>query len=79
MVQENILEIPVIDFEAPGYLHDAIIINCFEKEDFVVDKEDVFKDEPSKFDAIEKIHTILKPGEPITIEAQKRLAFFILF
>ncbi|HBI37348.1 MAG: DNA-directed RNA polymerase subunit beta [Spirochaetes bacterium GWF1_31_7] len=72
LVQENIKEVKVIDFANPQSLHNQIIINCFEKEDFAVTKDEQFKDEPSKYDSIEKIHSILKPGEPITLDAAEK-------
>ncbi|MCG8569138.1 MAG: DNA-directed RNA polymerase subunit beta, partial [Spirochaetes bacterium] len=72
LVQSNITEIPVIDFEAEDSLHHPIIINCFEKEDVVISKNDPFKDEPSKEDSIIKIHNVLKPGEPTTVELAEK-------
>ena len=79
LVQEKIYEVHVIDFsksvddkENQRYLNNPIIINCFEKEDFPVTKEDAFKDEPSKDDSIEKIHSILKPGESVTLETAEK-------
>lgn len=62
------LEISIVDFESENSIHDPIVISCFEKEEVVIDKEDATKDEPSKVDAIEKIYSVLKPGEPTTVE-----------
>lgn len=74
LIQEKIEEVNVVDFSKEESLHNQIIINCFEKEDFVVTKDEPFKDEPSKYDSIEKVHSILKPGEPITLEnAEKEI------
>lgn len=73
-VQAGIKEIPVIDFEHKDSIHHPIIINCFEKEEVIITKEEPFKDEPSRFDCIVKIYSVLKPGEPTTVEnAEKEI------
>ena len=71
-VQADIKEIPIIDFEHKDSVHHPIIINCFEKEEVIITKEEPFKDEPSKFDCIVKIYSVLKPGEPTTVENAER-------
>lgn len=87
LVQANIKEIPVIsetivklrlDDEDGEKLKAAkdnrIIINCFEKEEVIPSKDEPYKDEPSKFDAINKIYTIIRQGEPTTVEnAEKEI------
>ena len=66
-------EILVIDFDNEGSIHNPIIINCLEKEEVIVSKDDAFaedayKDEPNLMDVITKIFSILRPGEPIMVE-----------
>ena len=74
LVQVGIKEIPIIDFEHKDSIHNPIIINCFEKEEVQVTKEEPFKDEPSKVDCIIKVYSVLKPGEPTTVEnAEKEI------
>jgi DNA-directed RNA polymerase subunit beta len=74
LIQSGIKEIFIIDFESPESIHHPIIINCFEKEEVQVTKDDPFKDEPSKIDCIIKIYSVLKPGEPTTVEnAEKEI------
>lgn len=73
LVQAEIYEISIIDFEHPDSIHDSIIINCFEKEEVTVSKDESYnKDEPSKFDALNKIFSVLKPGEPIAVEVAEK-------
>lgn len=72
LVQLNISEIPIIDFSHEQSLHHPMIISCFEKEDIVLSKDDPFKDEPTKEDSVVKIHNVLKPGEPTTIELAEK-------
>lgn len=74
LVQSKITEISVIDFDNENSTHIPIIISCLEKEDVAVTKDEPFKDEPSKYDAINKIYSVLKPGEPTTAEnAEKEI------
>ncbi|HQJ04969.1 MAG TPA: DNA-directed RNA polymerase subunit beta, partial [Spirochaetota bacterium] len=74
LVQSKITEISVIDFDNEESTHIPIIISCLEKEDVAVTKDEPFKDEPTKFDAINKIYSVLKPGEPTTAEnAEKEI------
>ncbi|MBN1467828.1 MAG: DNA-directed RNA polymerase subunit beta [Fusobacteriaceae bacterium] len=73
LLQSKITEIPVIDFENDESIHNPIIINCLEKEEVIVSKDEAFqdqgvKDEPSQIDVITKIFSVLKPGEPIILE-----------
>ncbi len=73
LVQAEVYEIPVIDFENPDSIHDQIIINCFEKEEIGTSKDEPYnKDEPSKLDALNKIFSVLKPGEPIAVEVAEK-------
>ncbi len=74
LIQEGIKEVFVIDMETEGYIRHPIIINCFEKEEVVVTKDEPYKDEPSHEDAVSKIYSVLKPGEPATVEnAEKEI------
>jgi len=73
LIQADIKEIKIIDFDAPDGLHHPIIINCFEKEEVIISKDGSYedetaKDEPSLVDVITKIFSILRPGEPIIVE-----------
>jgi DNA-directed RNA polymerase subunit beta len=68
----GIREIEVIDFEHPDSLHFDMILNCFEREDVKLVKEDPSQDEPSKADALAAVYSTLMPGEPITVENAER-------
>ncbi len=72
LIQEGFFEVSVIDLDAEGYIHHPIIISCFEKEEVVVTKDEPFKDEPTHADAVSKIYSVLKPGEPATIETAEK-------
>ncbi len=78
-IQEGVKEIPVIDFASPDSLHDPLIVNCFEKEEVIVTKDEPFKDEPSKEDSIAKIHNAIKSGEPATVEAAEKEILTLFF
>jgi DNA-directed RNA polymerase subunit beta len=70
----GVKEIELIDFDHDESLHSAIILNCFEREEMKFSKEDPEHDEISKDEAILRVYSIIKPGEPITIEnAEKDL------
>jgi DNA-directed RNA polymerase subunit beta len=64
--------VDVIDFEHPDGLHFDMILNCFEREDIKLVKEDPDQDEPYKADALAAVYTTLMPGEPITVENAER-------
>ena len=68
----GVREIEVIDFEHPDSLHFDMILNCFEREDIKLVKEDPNQDEPSKADALAAVYSTLMPGEPITVENAER-------
>ncbi len=73
LVHAGVKEIFLIDFENEKSLHSPIILNCFEREEvkFTKDSE---QEEIAKDDAILRVYSIIKPGEPITIEnAEKDL------
>ncbi len=74
LIHSKIYEIPVIDFDNEESTHHQIIINCLEKEEVIISKDEAFqegavKDEPSQVDVITKIFSVLKPGEPIVLES----------
>ncbi len=72
LVNIGIRELDVIDFEHPDSLHFDMILNCFEREDIKLVKEDPSQDEPSKADALAAVYSTLMPGEPITVENAER-------
>ena len=74
LVHAGVKEIFLIDFEHESSLHSPIILNCFEREEMKFTKEAPEQDEISKDDAILRVYSVIKPGEPITIEnAEKDL------
>jgi DNA-directed RNA polymerase subunit beta len=68
----GIHEVEVINFEHPDSLHFDMILNCFEREDIKLVKEDPNQDEPTKADALASVYSTLMPGEPITVENAER-------
>jgi DNA-directed RNA polymerase subunit beta len=72
LLHQGIKEIDIIDFEHPDSLHSTIILNCFEREEMKVLKDDPSKDEPTKDDAISHVYSHIMPGEPITIESAEK-------
>ena len=72
LVNLGVAEIEVINFEHPDSLHFDMILNCFEREDIKLVKEDPSQDEPSRADALAAVYSTLMPGEPITVENAER-------
>ena len=68
----GVRELEVINFEHPDSLHFDMVLNCFEREDIKLVKEDPGQDEPSKADALAAVYSTLMPGEPITVENAER-------
>jgi DNA-directed RNA polymerase subunit beta len=68
----GVRELEVVNFEHPDSLHFDMILNCFEREDIKLVKEDPNQDEPSKADALASVYSTLMPGEPITVENAER-------
>jgi DNA-directed RNA polymerase subunit beta len=68
----GIRELEVINFEHPDSLHFDMVLNCFEREDIKLVKEDPSQDEPLKADALAAVYSTLMPGEPITVENAER-------
>ncbi|GAB1432233.1 DNA-directed RNA polymerase subunit beta [Spirochaetota bacterium] len=74
IVSYGISELEVIDFEGEGGLHWNMILNCLEREDIRLEKEDPNQDEPNKADALAAVYATLMPGEPVTVDnAEKDL------
>ena len=65
-------EIEVIDLDNEDSLHSDMILNCFENEEIKSAKDNPEKDEPSREEALSKVYSILRPGEPITIESAEK-------
>jgi DNA-directed RNA polymerase subunit beta len=72
LVNLGIFDVEVIDFEHPDSLHFDMILNCFEREDIKLVKDDPSQDEPAKADALAAVYSTLMPGEPITVENAER-------
>ncbi len=72
LVTLGVAEIEVIDFENEKSLHWDMILNCLEREDIKLVKEDPNQDEPTKADALAAVYATLMPGEPITVENAER-------
>jgi len=68
----GVTELEVIDFEHPDSLHFDMVLNCFEREDIKLVKDDPSQDEPAKADALAAVYSTLMPGEPITVENAER-------
>ena len=68
----GITTIQVIDFEHADGLHWNMILNCLEREDIKLVKDDPTQDEPTKADALAAVYATLMPGEPITVENAER-------
>ena len=64
-------EVEVIDSDHPDSLHSPIVINCFEREEtrLVPSDED---DELTREDAVIRVYSAIKPGEPVTIESAEK-------
>ena len=72
LVDLGVETIEVVDFEHPDSLHSDMILNCFEREDIKLVKEDPNQDEPTRADALAAVYSTLMPGEPITVENAER-------
>ncbi|MBN2532630.1 MAG: DNA-directed RNA polymerase subunit beta [Spirochaetales bacterium] len=72
LLHQGITEIEIIDFSHPDSLHSQIFLNCFEREEMKIAKDDPTKDEPTKEDAISHVYSNIMPGEPITIESAEK-------
>ncbi len=72
LINLGIDQVDVIDFEDEKSLHNEMILNCFEREDVKLVKETPDQDEPTKEDAISAVYSVLRPGEPISLENAER-------
>ncbi len=71
LINLQVAEVEVIDFDHPDSLHSPIVINCFEREETrAVPAED--DDELTREDAVIRVYAAVKPGEPITIESAEK-------
>ena len=74
LLHRDVKKISTIDFDHPESLHSEIFLNCFEREEMKITKEEVGKDEPTREDALASVYSVIMPGEPITVEnAEKDL------
>jgi DNA-directed RNA polymerase subunit beta len=74
LIHSGVKSIKIIDFENAGSLHFPMILNCFEREEIKMVREDPEQDEPTRADALSAVYSVLMPGEPITVEnAEKDL------
>ncbi|MCL1927500.1 MAG: DNA-directed RNA polymerase subunit beta [Treponema sp.] len=53
-------------------LNSPILLNCFEREEIKFVKEDSFRDEPTREEALSDVYRVLMPGESITVEAAEK-------
>ena len=65
-------EVQIVDFDHPESLHSPIIFNCFEREEVGLIKGPGERDEPSREEAISQVYTVIKPGEPITVDGAEK-------
>ena len=72
LLHSGIRTVEIIDLDHPQSLHSQIILNCFEREEIKLVKDDSEHDELSKDEAIERVYAVIKPGEPITIESAEK-------
>ncbi|TFG84334.1 MAG: DNA-directed RNA polymerase subunit beta [Spirochaetales bacterium] len=72
LVTIGVKKIEVVDFEQEEGLHWNMILNCLEREDIKLVKEDPSQDEPTKADALAAVYATLMPGEPITVDNAER-------
>jgi len=71
LLHSGIRTVEIIDLDHPESLHSQIILNCFEREEVKLVKDDE-RDELSKEEAIARVYAVIKPGEPITIESAEK-------
>jgi DNA-directed RNA polymerase subunit beta len=72
LVAAGVMSIETVDFEHADGLHWNMILNCLEREDIKLVKDDPGQDEPTKADALAAVYATLMPGEPITVENAER-------
>ena len=72
LLHSGIRTVEIIDLDHPQSLHSQIILNCFEREEIKLIKDDSERDELSKEEAIARVYAVIKPGEPITIDSAEK-------
>ncbi len=72
LIHSGITEIELVDFSHADSLHSEIIFNCFENEEMKILKNEPEKDEPTLEEAISRVYSVIRPGEPITIEGAEK-------
>jgi len=72
LLHSGVRAIEIIDFDHPESLHSQIILNCFEREETRLIKEEGESDEPTREEAISRVYAVIKPGEPITVESAEK-------
>ena len=72
LLHSGIRTVEIIDLDHPQSLHSQIILNCFEREETKLVKDDGEHDELAKEEAIARVYAVIKPGEPITIESAEK-------
>ena len=72
LLHSGITSVEIIDFDHPESLHSQIILNCFEREETRLIKDEGESDEPTKEEAISRVYAVIKPGEPITVESAEK-------
>ncbi|MBQ9238908.1 MAG: DNA-directed RNA polymerase subunit beta [Treponema sp.] len=82
LIANNVKKIKVIKFDTRANpnnkdsdnesLNSQIIINCFDREEVRYVPDDSSDMEPTKEEALSVVYQVLKPGEPITVEAAEK-------
>ena len=72
LLHSGIQTVEIIDLDHPQSLHSQIILNCFEREEIKLIKDEAERDELSKEEAVARVYAVIKPGEPITIESAEK-------
>ncbi len=72
LLHSGIEEIEIIDWDHEQSLHSDMILNCFENEEIKYSKDNEDQDEPSREEAISRVYSVIRPGEPITIESAEK-------
>ncbi len=72
LLHSGIEEIEIIDWDHEESLHSDMILNCFENEEMKIMKDNPEVDEPSKEDALSIVYSVIRPGEPITLESAEK-------
>lgn len=72
LLENNITELKVINFQSEDKIASDVIINTIDKEAFEKDPDNPLKTESSKKEAINKVYNVIRPGEPALLEAAER-------